>query len=371
MNLRVPHLLLAAGIVILCTSCKEGNIYYTLENEVKVEDLSLPNDITVFDVAKIGSSYYAAAGKIWAADDSTVTWNTDVPVAPPDAGDICTALMGFSGELDGGFINASGNLGLYRSSSFSFSGQTALPDVAGAQIALLKVVDDGTPRLVVVTAKQPSAGEDNQFGIVMSSDGTNFSPFTFNSLDRSADEAKKQIWDVVYAGGTINAWFATEGTKLYTKVGAGTGEFILATTTGITAGEVLTGLFDDGTNVYVASNSGAVYYSPDGANWTRIEAPAISGTYPPLTRFAGPIDAGIVLVGSIGYGYYLLKTADLAGPNPLTRYPTTTNDLYTAAVLKFYYDSGKSRVFACTAKGGLWRGAVLGDGLGTINWNQE
>ncbi|MCX7028661.1 MAG: hypothetical protein NTU62_00880, partial [Spirochaetes bacterium] len=111
MKLRVAHLLLAAGILIVSTSCKDGNVYATLEQEDKVYDLSLPNNITVFDVTKIVDAtpaYYAAAGKIWEGDDATVAWNTDVPVAPPSPGDICSALVaspfGTKDTLFGGFI---------------------------------------------------------------------------------------------------------------------------------------------------------------------------------------------------------------------------------------------------------------------------
>jgi hypothetical protein len=377
MNLRSAHLLLAAGIAILFTACKEGNIYSTLENEVKVDDLSLPNDITLFDVTKIGTSYYAAAGKIWTVSDSATEWDVTALIAPPSPGDIGTALVASpfgTNTLYGGFINGSGNLGLYESTAApSFSGRNAEPlPVAGAQVALLKAVNDGANRLVVVTAHQPSAGSDFAYGMVYAASAGSYTVATFDATRPAGDE-KKSINDVVYAGVPINAWFATEGTKLYTKTGPGfAGDFTLAGMTGITAGEELTGLFWDGTtHVYLASRAGAVYHSTDGTNWTRILAPAISGTYPPLTHFAGPVDAGIVLVGSDGYGYYLLDTADLSGTDPLTRYPTTTSDLYTAAVQKMYFDVGKLRVFACTSMGGLWRGAVLGDGSGSIDWNLE
>jgi hypothetical protein len=357
MNRRFALLLLAAGIAVLPVACNNGNIYWTLENEETVDDFSLPN-VTVFDVAKIGTTYYAAAGALWHAAETATEWDVEAKIAPPLTGDLCTALAAFGGQLNGGFINGSGNLGLYRSSTLSFSGQapvgTAL-DVLGAQIPLLKV-ENGS--LVAVTARL--SGEDFEYKLFTSGDGTTFSPL---SITRAVGEELKPIYDVIWAGAPFNTWFVTEGTKLYT----GAGPLTLATMTGITAGEVLTGLFHVGTNVYVASKSGAVYYSPNGSSWTRIAAPTVSGDHPPLTRFAGPVGTdNILLVGSEGYGYYRLPTSPAMGV--LTRFPTTTSPLYTSSVWKFFFDDPMDRIFACTLMGGLWRGVVDVDG--TISWDQ-
>jgi hypothetical protein len=380
MKLRVVHLLLAACVAVLFAACKEGNIYYTLENEVKVEDLSLPNDITLFDVTKIGGaggSYFAAAGKIWTVADSAAEWDVNALVAPPNPGNICTALVASpfgTSTLYGGFISTSGGLGLYESTAApSFHGQPAetLP-VAGSQIALLKAVNDGASRLIVVTAAQPSAGANFVYGIVYAAAAGSYAAATFDVTRPDGDE-KKPIYDVIYAGGTFSAWFATEGTKLYTNSGSGFGgDFTVADMTGMTAGETLTGLFYDDVDdtVYVASKSGVVYYSVAGAAWIPIAAPAISGTHPPLTRFEmlHVTTERILLVGSDGYGYYRLPTNPIGS---LTRFPTTTSDLYSASVMKFFYDADlpTKHVFACTAMGGLWRGAVAADG--TIDWNLE
>ena len=95
MNRRIALLLLAAAVAVLPIACSNGNIYWTLENEEKVDDLSLPNEITVFDVAKIGTTYYAAAGRIWHVADTATEWNAGATVAPPHPGDLCTALAAF------------------------------------------------------------------------------------------------------------------------------------------------------------------------------------------------------------------------------------------------------------------------------------
>jgi hypothetical protein len=372
MNRRVVRLLIAAAAAILSASCTPGGgaIYWTLENEVKVSDSSLPNDVTFFDVTKIVSTgtYYAAAGKIWTVPDSAAEWDVNVTLPGPHSDDLCNALVASpfgTTTLYGGFINQSGSLGLYESTAApTFDGQAAVadPDVADAQIALLKIVAHPTDKLAAVTARQPSAGASFQFGIVTSSDGTSFSVL---DITRAAGEAEKPINDVIYSS-RLAVWFVTEGTKLYTGAAS---PLTLDTMTNMTAGEQLCGVFDDGTNIYVASKAGAVYHSATGGTWTRIEAPTVSGAHPPLTRFADPlIETGILLVGSEGYGYYTLPT--VPAPGSLERFTTTTIPLHAATVTKFFHDDGKDRVFAATSMGGLWRGTVaVSDG--SIGWAQE
>ncbi|MCX7030308.1 MAG: hypothetical protein NTU62_09335, partial [Spirochaetes bacterium] len=319
--------------------------------------------------------------KIWEGDDATVAWNTDVPVAPPSPGDICSALVaspfGTKDTLFGGFINGSGNLGLYESTAApSFSGQPAVPDpiIAGAQIALLKTVNDGANDWLVVVTARHLPGENFTFGIAAFN---NLAWGTFDTSVRVSPEDETPFNDVIWST-NFSRWYATGGTKLYTKAGTGlAGAFIDATPTNATTGEKFTGLFESGTRVYLSSRAGAVFYTSDGTSWTRIEAPAISGTNPPLTRFAGPVGTGILLVGSDGYGYYRLDTANLTGTDPFTRYPTTTSDLYTASVQKIYFDASSTpkRIFACTSMGGLWRGEENlvdpDDTLIKYDWNLE
>ena len=358
MNRRFALLLLAAWAAFLSVACTNGNIYWTLENEEKVDDLSLPNEITVFDVAKIGSTYYAAAGRIWHVADTAGEWNAGATVAPPHAGDLCTALVAFGPELYGGFVNSSGSLGLFATSSLAFSAApVADAAVLGAQVALLKI-ENG--EIAVVTARQ--SGPDFAYTVV-TGDGSSFAELPFLGLRVLADTLVP-IDDVIYSS-SLGAWFVTEGTTLRTDSGT-------VTMNGITSGETLTGLFDDGFTVYLASEAGAVYWWDAAAiptpKWQRVAAPTVSGDHPPLTRFAGPVGTDdILLVGSEGYGYYRLPTNPAVGV--LTRFPTTTSPLYTSSVWKFFLDDPMNRIFACTLMGGLWRGAVDTDG--TIDWNLE
>lgn len=359
MNRRVVRLLAALGAVLATAACTPGggSIYYTLENEVKVEDFSLPNDMTVFDVARIGTTYYAAAGKIWKADVGAASFQVDDLLAPPGgegATQLCTALAALDGNLYGGFVGDSGNLGLYKATVDVFNATpVADPLVAGAQVALLKVENS---QLAVVTAR-PS-GDSFAFTVVVG-DGSAFAEPPFLAA-RPADDKLVPISDVIYSS-RLAAWFVTEGAKLFS-------DSPTVTMAGITAGEELTGLFDDGTNIFIASRAGAIYHSPDGASWTRIAAPTVSGAHPPLTRFGGVLGGTHLLVGSDGYGYYRLDTTNLAGGTvAVTRSATTTSDLYTAAVRDLVVDG--ATVFALTGGRGLWRG--IASGADVADWQQE
>jgi hypothetical protein len=371
MKLRIEHLVLAAGLLILAAACQNGGIYYALQNEVPIEDLSLPNAVTIFDVAKIGGDggdYYAAAGKIWTADDSSVAWNKDVRVQGPTADALCTALVtspfGSNDTLFGGFLAPESNLGLYESGASPTPAGTTWTEVAdpivkGAQVALLKTADDGVDDWLVVVTARHNAGENFTFGIA-GFNGANW--YEFDTSVRVSPEDQKPFSDVIWSP-TFARWLATGGTKLYMQVSSppAVDSFSEAYMTGIGSGAVLNGLFDDGTNVYVASEDGSVYYSDTyGTDWTPIAAPEISGVNPPLTRFAGPITVGTdqyLLVGSDGYGYYRLPVTG-GTPGALTRCPDSTDDLHTASVRNLVYDDTISpeRIFACTSMAGLWRG---------------
>jgi hypothetical protein len=389
MKRRIPYLSALAFIAVLAAACTPGggSIYYTIETEPIVTDSTLPNAITVSDVAKMGPTYYVGAGKIWTgtatgagttSDPRIITWDIEepLPVRPPSNTALCTGLVvspfGGGTTLYGAFYDdaSGGATGLYESTTVpSFAGQGAetLP-AAGSQVALLKVENDGADRLIAVTTRQPTMGAAFVFDIAYAASAGSYVAATFDAT-RVADEEKKPINDVIYAAGAINAWFATEGSTLYTNAGPGfAGDFTKAGMTGIGADEVLTGLFFDGTRLYLASRAGKIYHSTNGTSWTAIPAPQISGVHPPLLRFAGPIGAGVLLVGSDGYGYYLLDTIDLV-TDPLTRCTTTTIDLHTDTVRSFVLDPVEGFGFALTSMGGLWRGTVSGGDI--TGWGQE
>jgi hypothetical protein len=143
-----------------------------------------------------------------------------------------------------------------------------------------------------------------------------------------------------------------------------------------TAGQ-LNGVFIDGTNTFIPSKSGGIYYNPapSGAGvWSKYGPDNINGNTVGYLCVAGPVDAPsgtghVYLVGADGWGYYYL---DVTG-STITRFNDATILLYSAAVRRILVDlsvPGQNSVFMGTAGGGLWRSSFNNgapDGNGWIH----
>ena len=150
---------------------------------------------------------------------------------------------------------------------------------------------------------------------------------------------------------TPGTYWAVSGTSLYS--GAAGALVVEPRLTKSATEEVLTSVFsDNGTRLFVTSNLGYVYYSADeGATWTpNASAMKVSDTVVSFLTVAGGPNQSKMLVGSDGYGYYVLDTA--VTPPTLARFADSTIGLYTASISRFLID--ENRLFACTLKG-LWR----------------
>jgi hypothetical protein len=366
MKARIAIFMLATVLLLWACTAGGGSIYYTLENEVKTTDNTLKNTIPIHDVALHGDgSYYATGGRIWRGTPTagTVTWDTTTPITPPSDGALCTALVEFpqpAGELYGGFITQSGNLGLYKANGASPAAATSFATqimdllVAGRQVVLLAVVNAGT-NLIVCTA---STGDPFVYDLLVSTDGTNYASLL-------AATTTSPFTGVTH---TTTKYWAVSGIKLYSGL-AGALDAVAAPT-GAAADEVLTSVFsDNGTRLFVTSNLGFVYYSADeGATWAKnATAEKVGDATVKFLSVAGASGAGSMLVASDGYGYYVLT---VAAPPTLARFAGSTIGLYSASVRKFLIDG--SRLFACTTSKGLWRNESFTAADCTVgSWIQE
>lgn len=350
MKARIIVFLFAAVLLLWACTAGGGSIYYTLENEVKTTDNTLKNTIPIHGIAKLGTDYYVAAGNIWkgASGTDTVSWNTTAPITPPAAGALCTALVEFGGDLYGGFITQSGNLGLYTAAVPSTStfggGQIADLLVVNKQVVLLAVVKSLTvPELVVSTA---SAGDPFVYDLLLSTDGA-----TYASLLGPSVTVTKPFTGVAHTSATGKYW-AVAGASLYSGTAGALDK--VASPTDATAEEVLTSIFsdDETSRLFVTSNLGFVYYSAnEGATWTKnATAEKVGDATVKFLAVAGAPSAAKMLVASDGYGYYVLA---VAAPPTLARFAGSTIGLYTASVRRFLIDG--PRLFACTNSKGLWR----------------
>lgn len=366
MKARIAIVLLV--MVTFLSGCPEGGIYYTLENETKTTDNTLRNDIPIHGIAKLGSGYSIAAGNVWKGTltPSPVTWDTATPITPPVGGALCTALVAFGADLYGGFITQSDTVGLHKAAGPSpttfVGGQITDVGIKDRQVVLLAIVKSLTvAELVVSTAIV--GGSPYNYDLLLSTDGAAYSSLL-------AATSTKPFTGVAYTSASGNYW-AVSGSSLYS--GTGVGNLVpVASPTDATSSEVLTSVFSDDeiSRLFVTSNLGYVYCSSNaGGTWTRNEtAVKVGDTVVTFLTVAGGSGKSKMLVGSDGYGYYVLDTA--ASPPTLTRFSESTIALYTASVRRFLIDG--SRLFACTNSKGLWRNESFNPADCTVgSWIQE
>lgn len=374
---NILSVLAALAIVAAAASLAScpASIYYTLENEVETPDSTLNNLISILGMTKSGSDYYAAAGPVWrgVAGTGTVTWDTAAPLTPPVAGAMCNSLVtfGVTGDLYGGFITQSGNLGLYKAAGLSpsdFSVQVPHLLVKDKQVILLDVLKSGGD-LVVCTGTPVSGPDPFQYDLVISTDGVAFASLLLPAV------ITRPFTGVAFTS-TPDTYWAVSGTSLY----SGTAGSLAVDTRLVksSSDEVLTSVFgDNGTRLFVASNKGFVYYSDDeGTTWYKNAAAVeVNGTGVSFLTVAGGSSSSSMLVGSNGYGYFILT---IAGSAPsltltLTRFSVNTIGLYSGSVRQFLLDPVyPNRLFACTNAKGLWRNESFDSATCAVGaWSQE
>jgi hypothetical protein len=365
MQSRAIRFIVALALAVLAIACDP--IYWRIEREPITENKKLEDKITVFDVALEGAGgpYYAAAGTIWKGDAALLPdnfwWDPDtvppglVVVAPPADGAMCNALVYYDSTLWGGFIDGSGSLGLYRSSTapLSFAGQSAETDAAvdGQQVIRLKVVNG---YLVIITADGSLDYSIHSFDGL----GDAYDPV---DLSLTGHTAATLINDVAFFDGN---YYATSGAKLY----AGAGPLVDVTDNlpALDAGDELRDLFVNAGTLYLTSRLSTLYYTTDGATWEHrhvVDGKGVAIPDVPLTALCGPVD-GTIVVGTDGYGYCLFDGSSLVR---LDKALYESNPIYDASIHRFLLDPG-ARLFAGTFGGGLLRAEAPSS---TMTWVQE
>jgi hypothetical protein len=353
---------LAAALLALA-GCP-ASIYYTLENEVKTTDNTLSNDLWIHSVAKLGTAYYAAAGKVFkTSSTSPVTWDSANLLTPP-VGGLCNTMVAFGGNLYGGFITQGGSLGLYEATGPSPTAfATAVAAFAGRQISCLGVVRGGAD-IAVVTADWDPTNLVYKYNLYVNA--------LVDTSGHLMTDCADKITGLAYTSASGSYW-AVAGSTLYE-------DGIPATVTGTVSGEVLNSVFsDDETNrLWVTSDKGYVYYSPDaGTTWYRnATAAEVSGYTVSFMTMAGASGSSSMLVGAEGqtggYGYYVVSVSGTTVT--LTRFSESTIPLYVASVRGFLIDGARLFAYCFGVDRGLWRNESFNSAdcsVTTGTWVQE
>jgi hypothetical protein len=389
----IIRFLAIAAALALFASCTPngGNIYATIESAKKTVTSALAKTLTIQDLTMDTvagfppGAYYVAAGAIYkggynpgspSTTGDVILWQTDgsgnlLPLAPPVAGQICTALVYDGAELWGAFFNPNNStFGLYHSSGMSFASSTADPAFAGKQVMLLQMAG-GT----VFAVAGDVTGSPYTFGLYYYSAG-------WNQMQLSGASTVPYMINGVAQVGT--AYWAVGGTTVHVYSSLGAVDAPVTVLDGYnlaaSAGQ-LNGIFVDSAQnrVFIPSKSGGVYYSSNngvGGTWSQYGPDSINGNTVGYLCVAGPVDntsgGKEYLVGADGYGYYYMYVPP-ATPS-FTRYNDSTILLYSTAIRRIMVDSRTIwSVFMGTAGGGLWR-ATFNGGVpdpSTVGWIHE
>ncbi len=359
-------------------SCNTGEnaIFYTLENEKRTVDNTLPNEVTVTGIVKIGDYYYVSLGAIYRrnASNSENKWDPiTIKMNGESSSGLCNNLAYFNGKLYGAFIMDSSDqtatsFGLYsatvntNTTEIDWSGPINIgASQSEIQIVRLFIVN-GT--LIVITKEETAL----PYNLYYSTDGSNFShcATTFDLLPNDCTFFNSQYWLIV-------------GNKIYT---GNLSSFSEISTTNYPEGKVSGTYFggiyysSDFGALYLSSRDGKIFSTTDGTTWKTAnggEPIKVSDKAVPFGIFY-QINSNLMLLGTDGYGFYRIIGGDITNSANIKRFSDNTKaELYSASVLKFFKDpsTNPTVIFACTSGYGLWSNADYSSLFQDSSWGRE
>ena len=351
----VPRFLLflvvASFLPLACSSDTVG-VFYSLENEEKAKDNSLPNSVRMsggmFKYNAI-NRYYVGTGSVFYRDSTSDTseW---IKIKNPIAGAIVTGL-----QLVGTDIFVS------------------LTD--GTTHGLYKLDPTTNYTTYITSVNYYSAYQITRLfclnGNLFAQTGTELDPnyelFVFNGSQLVSTGISSYIITAGAWDGT-NYWFITDANQIF-KHTAATGWSTTAnqlSPTELASYSKFTDIFvdpDTTSTLYICNKSGYLFRSADsGATWT------VSDNHGYALYSIGKISDKIVM-GISGIG-----VVELGSGNNINSISTPGGnydelpDLYDSTVLKVFV-FGKI-IFACTASSGIWRGDYSSSMTSPV-WSQE
>ncbi len=377
---KIEHILFSLSLLIILslflTSCNTGEnaIFYTLENEKRIVDNTLPNEVTVTGIVKIGNYYYVSLGAIYRKDATNTENKWDLvstKINGENSSALCNNLVYFNGKLFGAFIidssdQTSTTYGLY--SATVDTGKTEINwesvnvgTTSGIQITALFIVN-GT--LVVVTDEAGTT----PYNVYFSTDGTNFSHSStqFSLPPRDCTYFNSKYWLIA-------------GNRIYT---GDLTSFSEIPANNYPEGKIPSAYFggiyysSDFTTLYLSTRDGKIFSTADGNTWKAANegnSIKISDKTVPFGSFY-QINSNLMFLATDGYGFYRILKSDITNSANIKRFSDNTKaELYSASILKFFKDpvSNPTVVFACTAGSGLWSNNDSNNLFQDSSWGRE
>ncbi|MCF7937636.1 MAG: hypothetical protein K9L68_03460, partial [Spirochaetales bacterium] len=298
--------LMAAGTLTFFSSCTDGpyGIFYSLENEAKIADGELENQISVFEIKETANYLYLGTSRIRRRDAAGGSWSK---VTHPDGMDVCLDLEYYNDgtpTLIASFANFKGTeFGLYtadpEASTLSWTEVTAAFE--GKQVSDLAGYDtnhDGISDGVYVSIFE--SGDPPNFTVYHTTD---FSTFNTVNFDKSIF---KPIESADYIG---TNYVALSGSYLFSS-----GTVDDQTSGGPSSTADFNSVYYSttlGSNyLLLSSDNGTIWYSTDGTTWNTLGTDSTKE----FTVFTDIGDR--VLVGTRGDGYYeITDTSTIQDPS--------------------------------------------------------
>jgi hypothetical protein len=239
-------LILTIGIIVSCEYT--AGIFYTIENSREIEDLGLPNEVTVGGVAEVGSYMYAAVGSLYRKEGKG-DW---LPVTPAVSDCITMSIAPVGSDLYAVFTATDGNTStLYKYALDTWTKVTA------------DAIDTKKIIAVFSTNSNLFALEQVDLNKYTLWDGSNGTAFTAIA---GMTDITRMVTDVEYDDQGTFGYYAVAGEKLYS--GATAGALTEHVTTAPENGTAdLKGLYFDSTSpiptLYLSDTAGFVYLNTD------------------------------------------------------------------------------------------------------------
>jgi hypothetical protein len=337
-------ILAAVTALLVLASCKHSSqgIFYSLETEEPIVQSNLNKDATVKNILRIDDTYYSIAGTVHYRDVSVKNWKR---IASPPGMDYCTNIATLDDVLYASFISDdTSSYGLYSYDAVLETWSAVYTDMVTNEL-----FSAGAFIFLCVSS-------DNQSHDLLSlSGGTVSSTIVLEDVPR--------IIDAAYDG--TNYWFISSSQIFSGNVPSSISVFDFTAVAALEEKSNFRGLFYTDKigsgKIFISSTDGYIFASEDGGTvWAGYSEDAydISGIVIPFTDFEC-LSADIVVVGTENTGYFELA-ADLSAISTPEGNYYSSEDLTDSSIIRFFVDDAEEKLFACTARNGLWRNDFSG-----------
>jgi len=336
--------------IFFFSSCNPNGpgIFYNIYTEKKISTSELSNK-PVYKIVKTGSQMYVLAGSAVYYENGT-TWTrikSPKETIPSDAHSAAVSLSQLSGTVyavyeDDSDTNIKDKIYSLNSGTITSLPWSAVPALADSlNLDLISVDTDSS---LFFINQRTGAGA--------------YSVYSYNGgLSGKLADTTLPVMGAAKLPGPVyylTAANATGSSKLYSTNGT---SLLSTVTTDLT--KTFGGISGDGgTNLYLSTKDGYIYYSPDGTTWTKKNSTALTDTSGTAAKLGDMVRVTfngktyLIIAGDTGYYEWDLSSGVPQTPSA-TAADFATYDVSKEMVYSLFYDSAPDTFYLGTFQG-LW-----------------